>query len=253
MPKSITIFGFHSIQTQLENYPENIIKAFSLKDRADKRLLAIDKQLNDLNLKIEKCSKKHLDKITKNNSHQGIAALILLPSLLGQNELTAYINKIKTTSLILVLDSIQDPRNLGACLRNASAANVDCVIINKNQSANINSLAYKTSAGAVNQLKIFQVTNIAQTIKELKNKNIWTIGLDLSANKSLYSIDLKLSTAIIIGSEGKGLRSLNKKMCDELAIIPIKGNIQSLNVAVATGISLFEVNRQRNLFDKAIF
>jgi 23S rRNA (guanosine2251-2'-O)-methyltransferase len=156
-----------------------------------------------------------------------------------------HINKLEKTALILILDSIQDPRNLGACLRSANAAGVDCVVINKDGSAPINALVHKTSAGALNQLKIFSVTNLARTIKALKEENIWVIGLDSSTETSLYQIDLSTPSAIIMGSESSGLRSLTKKSCDQLAMIPMQGNVESLNVSVATGIALFEASRQR--------
>ena len=150
-------------------------------------------------------------------------------------------------SLILILDSIQDPRNLGACLRSANAAGVDCVVINKDGSAPINALVHKTSAGALNQLKIFSVTNLSRTIKALKEHNIWVVGLDGATDQSIYQIDLTTPTAIIMGAEGSGLRSLTKKSCDQLAMIPMQGNVESLNVSVATGIALFEASRQRHL------
>ena len=169
----------------------------------------------------------------------------MLPTLPNQNELIEFVSRLETTPLILILDSIQDPRNLGACLRSANAAGVDCVVINKDGSAPINALVYKTSAGALNQLKIFQVTNLARTIKALQKENIWVVGLDGSTNTSIYQIDLKTPTALIMGAEGSGLRKLTKQSCDQLAFIPMQGNVESLNVSVATGISLFEASRQR--------
>ncbi len=144
-----------------------------------------------------------------------------------------------------MLDSIQDPRNLGACLRSANAAGVDCVVVNKDGSASINAVVHKTSAGAINQLKIFQVTNLVRVIKALKDKKLWVIGLDDSVSTSLYDVNLIDPTVIVMGTEGKGLRQLIKKTCDQLATIPMTGNVESLNVSVATGIALFEVRRQR--------
>ncbi|CAC9609543.1 23S rRNA (guanosine(2251)-2'-O)-methyltransferase (EC 2.1.1.185) [uncultured Gammaproteobacteria bacterium] len=245
MSKSIIIFGFHAIQAQLESNPECLLKIYTLDNRHDKRLNTITTQLNQLGFNTFPASKQQLNKLTKNQVHQGIAAKILLPTLPNQDGLMNYIAKLKKTALILILDSIQDPRNLGACLRSANAAGVDCVIINKDGSAPISALVHKTSAGALNQLKIFSVTNLARTIKALKEKNIWVIGLDGSTETSLYQVDLTTPSAIIMGSEGSGLRSLTKKSCDQLAMIPMQGNIESLNVSVATGIALFEASRQR--------
>ncbi|CAB5504233.1 23S rRNA (guanosine(2251)-2'-O)-methyltransferase (EC [Bathymodiolus thermophilus thioautotrophic gill symbiont] len=245
MSKSIIIFGFHSIQAQLESNPECLLKIYTLDNRHDKRLNVITTQLNQLGFNTFPTSKQQLNKLTKNQVHQGIAAEILLPTLPNQDGLMSHISKLEKTALILILDSIQDPRNLGACLRSANAAGVDCVIINKDGSAPISALVHKTSAGALNQLKIFSVTNLARTIKALKENNIWVIGLDGSTETSLYQVDLTTPSAIIMGSEGSGLRSLTKKSCDQLAMIPMQGNIESLNVSVATGIALFEASRQR--------
>lgn len=245
MSKSIIIFGFHAIQAQFETNPECLLKVWTLDNRHDKRLNTIITQLNQLGVNTTQATKHQLDKITKNQTHQGIAAEILLPTLPNQDELIQHIAKLDNSALILILDSIQDPRNLGACLRSANAAGVDCVVINKDGSAPINALVHKTSAGALNKLKIFSVTNLARTIKALKEINIWVVGLDGSTKTSLYQIDLTTPSAIIMGSEGSGLRALTKKSCDQLAMIPMQGNVESLNVSVATGISLFEASRQR--------
>jgi len=247
MSKSIIIFGFHAIQAQLDSNPECLLKVFTLDNRNDKRLNTLTTQLNRLDINTQQSNKQQLDKLTKNQTHQGIAAEILLPTLPNLDGLIEYIKKLNNNSLILILDSIQDPRNLGACLRSANAAGVDCVVINKDGSAPINSLVHKTSAGALNKLKIFSVTNLSRTIKALKECGIWVIGLDGATDQSLYQIDLIAPTAIIMGAEGSGLRSLTKKSCDQLAIIPMQGNVESLNVSVATGIALFEASRQRHL------
>ena len=245
MPKSIIIFGFHAIQAQLESNPECLLKVYTLDGRNDKRLNTISTQFDKLSINTQRSTKQQLDKLTKNQTHQGVVAEILLPTLPNQDGLMQHITKLEKTALILILDSIQDPRNLGACLRSANAAGVDCVVINKDGSAPINALVHKTSAGALNQLKIFSVTNLARTIKALKDEDIWIVGLDGSTKTSLYQIDLTAPSAIIMGSEGSGLRSLTKKSCDQLAMIPMQGNVESLNVSVATGIALFEANRQR--------
>jgi 23S rRNA (guanosine2251-2'-O)-methyltransferase len=247
MSKSIIIFGFHSIQAQLDSNPECILKVFTLDNRNDKRLNSIISQLNNLGINTQQFTKQKLDKLTKNQTHQGIASEILLPTLPNQDALMHYVSKLEKVSLVLILDSIQDPRNLGACLRSANAAGADCVVINKDGSAPINALVHKTSAGALNQLKIFQVTNLSRTIKALKGQNIWVVGLDGATDQSLYQIDLTTPTAIVMGAEGSGLRKLTKQSCDQLAMIPMQGNVESLNVSVATGIALFEASRQRSI------
>ena len=245
MSKSIYIYGFHSIESQLNSNPEYILKLFIQSGRNDARMSKMTSLLNNLKINFLKIDKNELDRLAKGELHQGIIAEILLPSLPGQDALIDFITNLPSNPLILILDSIQDPRNLGACLRSANAAGVDCVVINKDGSAPINSVVYKTSAGTINQLKIFQVTNLVRAIKALQSKELWVVGLDASLKTSIYDINLIDPIVIVMGAEGKGLRQLIKKSCDYLVRIPMTGNVESLNVSVATGIALFESKRQR--------
>ena len=245
MSKSIYIYGFHSIESQLNSNPEYILKLFIQSGRNDARMSKMTSLLNNLKINFLKIDKNKLERLAKGEPHQGIIAEVLLPSLPGQDALIDFITNLTSNPLILILDSIQDPRNLGACLRSANAAGVDCVVMNKDGSAPINSVVYKTSAGAINQLKIFQVTNLVRVIKALQSKELWVVGLDGSAKTSIYDVNLIDPLVIVMGTEGKGLRQLIKKTCDYLATIPMTGSVESLNVSVATGIALFESRRQR--------
>jgi 23S rRNA (guanosine2251-2'-O)-methyltransferase len=245
MSKSIYIYGFHSIESQLNSNPEYILKLFIQSGRNDARMSKMTSLLNNLKINFLKIDKNELDRLAKGEPHQGIIAEVLLPSLPGQKALIDFVTKISSIPLILILDSIQDPRNLGACLRSANAAGVDCVVVNKDGSAPINAVVHKTSAGAINQLKIFQVTNLVRVIKALQSKELWVVGLDGSAKTSIYDVNLSDPLVIVMGTEGKGLRLLIKKTCDQLVTIPMIGNVESLNVSVATGIALFEGRRQR--------
>ena len=225
--------------------PEYILNVLIQSGRSDSRMSKIISILSTQKINFSKIDKNKLDRLTKGELHQGIVAEVILPPLPGHEALIDFVTKLSNSPLILMLDSIQDPRNLGACLRSANAAGVDCVVINKDGSAPINGVVHKTSAGAINQLKIFQVTNLARVIKALKDKKLWVIGLDGNVTTSIYNINLIDPTVIVIGTEGKGLRQLIKKTCDQLAQIPMIGNVESLNVSVATGIVLFEGKRQR--------
>ena len=245
MSKSIYIYGFHSIEAQLNSNPECILNVFFQSGRSDIRISKITSILSNQKISFSKISKNRLDQLTKCELHQGVVAEIILPQLQGHDALIEFVTKLSSNPLILMLDSIQDPRNLGACLRCANAAGVDCVVVNKDGSAPINAVVHKTSSGAINQLKIFQVTNLVRTIKALKDKKLWVLGLDGRASTSIYDVNLIDSTVIIMGAEGKGLRQLIKKTCDQLVTIPMIGNVESLNVSVATGIALFEGRRQR--------
>jgi 23S rRNA (guanosine2251-2'-O)-methyltransferase len=246
MSKSIFIYGFHSVNSQIESAPERILSIKIDEGRHDNRIDSLKNELNALGIKYNHCSKNHLHKLSGEIKNQGVVAEIVAPTLPNQNELIKFIGETDKPLLILILDSIQDPRNMGACLRSANAANVDCVIINKDGSAPINSLVHKTSAGSLAHTKVFQVTNLSRTIKSLQDKDIWVVGLDGNTKVPIYSIDFKASSAIVMGSEGVGLRKLTKQSCDQLAAIPMGGNVESLNVSVAAGVALFEVSRQRN-------
>ena len=245
MSKSIHIYGFHSIEAQLNSNPECILNIFVATGRSDSRMKEMTSFLTTQKINFSKIDKKQLDRLAKGEPHQGIVAEIILPLLPGQEALISFVTKLSSNPLILILDSIQDPRNLGACLRSANAAGVDCVVINKDGSAPINAVVHKTSAGAINQLKIFQVTNLVRTIKSLQAQELWAIGLDGNVTTSIYDVNLSGPIVIVMGTEGKGLRQLIKKTCDQLATIPMIGNVESLNVSVATGIALFESKRQR--------
>ena len=245
MSKSIHIYGFHSIEAQLNSNPESILNVFVQTGRSDGRMSEMTSFLSTQKINFSKIEKNKLDRLAKGELHQGIVAEITLPLLPGQEALISFVTKLSSNPLILILDSIQDPRNLGACLRSANAAGVDCVVINNDGSAPINAVVHKTSAGAINQLKIFQVTNLVRTIKSLQAQELWTIGLDGNVTTSIYDVDLSGPIVILMGTEGKGLRQLIKKTCDQLATIPMIGNVESLNVSVATGIALFESRRQR--------
>ena len=245
MSKSIKIFGFHGIEAQLSANPECILNVTLQSGRTDHRISCIIAQLEDHQINYSYLDKNKLDRITKSESHQGVVAEIILPPLPGQDALTNFVDNLKKPALILILDSIQDPRNLGACLRSANAAGVDCVVMNKDGSAPINALVHKTSAGALNQLKIFQVTNLVRAIKALQDLSVWIIGLDGETQGSIYQAKLRESSALVMGTEGKGLRKLVKSTCDQLVKIPMQGNVESLNVSVATGIALFEASRHR--------
>jgi len=245
MSKSLNIFGFHSIESILKTNPEFVLKVLIQSGRKDKRIIDLTNTLTSQKIFFSFADKSNLDSISKGEIHQGVVSEIISPPILNEKAFYSSISNFKKNPIILVIDSVQDPRNLGACLRSANAAGVSHVIINKDGSAPINSLVHRTSAGAINSLKIFYVTNLSRTIKEIQKRNIWVVGLDGDAHSSLYNVNLTGSIAIVVGSEGKGIRQLIKKTCDQIVSIPMYGDIESLNVSVATAITLFEIKRQR--------
>ena len=245
MSKSINIFGFHSIESLLKTNPELIIKVFVQINRKDKRANDLINILSSQKIIFSLTDRNDLDRMAKGEVHQGVISEVILPPLLNEESLLKSISDITSNPLILVLDSIQDPRNLGACLRSANAAGVDYVVINKDGSAPINALVHKTSAGAINSLKIFHITNLSRAIVNMQKRGVWVIGMVGTSKSTIYDVNLTDATAIVMGSEGKGVRRLIKETCDQIVTIPMSGNIESLNVSVATGIALFESKRQR--------
>ncbi len=203
MSKSIYIFGFHSIESLLNTNPESVLKVFIQNGRKDNRINDLNETLSDLKLPFSVVDKNDLDRIAKGEVHQGVISEVILPPLLSEDALLSSIENLTEKPLILILDSIQDPRNLGACLRSANAAGVSHVIINKDGSAPINALVHKTSAGAINSLQIFHVTNLSRTIKSIQEKGIWVIGLDGDSSSKLYDVNLSDPIAIVWARKGR--------------------------------------------------
>lgn len=248
MKKSQTqwIFGIHAIESAINRHPENIVQILVTKDSKNPRLEPIVKHAKQLGLKLKFEMVGNLNRHCKQR-HQGVIALIRIPKLPDENDLKAEIAKLDSP-LILILDSIEDPRNLGACLRSADAAGVNAVIFSKHKSATITPVAAKTAAGAAETLKIYQVTNIVKAIEILKDNNVWIAGTDLGeGSQVIYQANLTGALGLVLGNEGKGIRPLVRKHCDFLIHIPMFGTVQSLNVSVATGITLFEAKRQRQI------
>jgi 23S rRNA (guanosine2251-2'-O)-methyltransferase len=197
---------------------------------------------HELRLAIETVDRRALERLTRGGVHQGVAAeLHPLPAYTIE-ELVA---EAPGPPLLLVLDSVEDPQNVGAIFRSADAAGVDGVVRQARHAAPLDGAAAKASAGAVNHVKVATVVNIARTLDELKTMNVWTVGLDDSATDTYDAVDYTLPTAFVVGAEGTGLRRLVRESCDRLVSIPMAGMVSSLNVSVATGIALFEAVRQR--------
>jgi 23S rRNA (guanosine2251-2'-O)-methyltransferase len=177
--------------------------------------------------------------------HQGVVAQLAVAANLGEGDLDELLGRVEQP-LLLVLDGVQDPHNLGACLRSADAAGVDAVIVPRDRAVGITPVVRKAAAGAAERVPLIRVTNLARTLKSLKDAGVWIVGLAGDAEKSLYEMQLTGPIAIAMGGEGDGLRRLSREHCDFLAKIPMRGAVESLNVSVATGVALFEARRQRD-------
>ena len=238
------IFGIHAVESALKNHPEDVIQIVVVKNPSNKRLLRVIEWIRSQKLHIIYENIEFLD-AQVSDRHQGIIAHIAKTNYNSEKQLKQDVTTWDQP-LILVLDNLEDPRNLGACLRSADAVGVTAVIMTKNKSAPITAITRKTAAGAVDHLAIYQVSNLARALEIIKEAGVWVYGTDCSEeSNSIYQTDLKGSVAIVVGNEGKGLRHLVKQQCDHLIHIPMDGSVQSLNVSVATGISLFEAKRQR--------
>ena len=203
---------------------------------------------NNRGISVNEVTRVEIDRMTGGDSvHQGIALQVPPYNYKDPNELLDRALSASTLPLIVALDGITDPHNLGACLRVADGAGVHAVIAPKDHAAGINATVAKVASGAAETMPYFMVTNLARTLGELKERSIWVIGTSDDAPRSIYQADLKIPTALVLGAEGAGMRQLTRKNCDELVSIPMQGAVESLNVSVASGVCLYEARRQRML------
>ncbi|WP_299021659.1 23S rRNA (guanosine(2251)-2'-O)-methyltransferase RlmB [uncultured Photobacterium sp.] len=238
------IFGIHAVKAVLASDPARFIEVFVLKGRQDERLLPVLNELQMLGITIQQAGRKALDDKVKGASHQGIVARVRPGKQYNENDLDDLLAG-KENPLLLVLDGVTDPHNLGACLRNADAAGAVAVIVPKDRSAQLNATASKVACGAAEVVPLVRVTNLARTLRALQEKGVWVVGTAGEATHDLYHSKLTGPLAIVMGAEGEGMRRLTRETCDDLIKIPMAGSVSSLNVSVATGICLFEAVRQR--------
>jgi len=236
----LRIYGINPV---LEALRAGRATAIRVSPRADDRLTEIVRLAEARGVPVKRAASDELDKIARGGSHQGVVADLEAAPNVSVEDLVV---GAKGAPLIVVLDQIEDPHNVGAILRTADAAGADGVVRQSRHAARLDGAASKASAGAVAHVKIAEVVNIARALDTLKHAGVWTVGLAGDAPKRYDEIDLTVPTAIVVGAEGTGLRRLVRERCDWLAAIPMSGHVQSLNVSVAAGIALFEAIRQRS-------
>ncbi|ARD23863.1 MULTISPECIES: 23S rRNA (guanosine(2251)-2'-O)-methyltransferase RlmB [Shewanella] len=244
MKKQDIIFGIHAVEALLRNAPERIIELWALQGREDERVLPLINSATQFGVSVQRSSRKVLDDKSASSQHQGIVARVKPAKILTENDLDVLLEKTDQ-AFLLILDGVTDPHNLGACLRNADAAGVQGIIVPKDNSVGLTATVSKVACGAAETIPLFQVTNLARTMRHIQQKGVWIIGAAGEADCELYQADLKGSLAIAMGAEDKGLRRLTRESCDSIVSIPMAGSVSSLNVSVATGICLFEAVRQR--------
>ena len=245
MAESTYVFGWHAAMAVLEKASETVIEVWLDQQRDDARVRQLQSQLDRLGIKLQRCDKNQLDDRVNGQTHQGIVLLCKLPRTRSEGSLEDLLADLPHTPLLLILDGVTDPHNLGACLRSADAAGVDAVIIPKDRAVGLTPVVCKVASGAAHCIPVFQVTNLARTLKMLKSRGIWLVGTTGNAEQSIYELDLNGPLGVVMGAEGKGMRRLTEEACDYLANIPMAGHVSSLNVSVATGVVLFEAVRQR--------
>jgi 23S rRNA (guanosine2251-2'-O)-methyltransferase len=239
------IYGFHSIEAILNNEPERFLEIYALKGREDKRLNPIINEARRFGISVQFMQRKALDNKSKGEQHQGIIANVKAARTYSERDLDDIIAR-EASPFFLVLDGVTDPHNLGACLRSADAAGVHGVIVPKDKSAKLTGTARKVACGAAETVPLIQVTNLARTLRDIKEAGVWIAGTAGETDTHVFDANLTGPIAIVMGAEGDGMRRLTREHCDILVKIPMVGTVSSLNVSVATGVCLFEVLRQRN-------
>ena len=237
------LFGFHAVGVRLKVAPESIVEVYFEASRRDARMRQFIERAKEAGVRLIEADGLRLSKLAGSHGHQGVAALV--QAMAQSHSLDDLLDSLQEPPLLLVLDGVTDPHNLGACLRVADGAGAHAVIAPKDHAAGLNATVAKVASGAAETVPYFMVTNLARTLGELKERNIWVIGTSGDADKSVYQVDMKGPTALVMGAEGPGMRQLTRKTCDELVRIPMKGAVESLNVSVASGVCLYEALRQR--------
>lgn len=241
------IAGINAVSAALEHDAEHVREVLIEAGAKNPRLAEIENRAQRLDIAVRKVATQALEGVVGNLRHQGVVARYAAAKTYGENDLEGLVEAAEGRALLLVLDGVQDPHNLGACLRSAAAAGATAVVIPKDKSVQVNATVRKTSAGAADSIPVVPVTNMARTMRDLQKQGVWLYGLAGEADASLYALDLRGNVALVLGGESDGLRRLTRENCDQLVRIPMPGGseVESLNVSVAAGVTLFEAVRQR--------
>ncbi|KTC85079.1 23S rRNA (guanosine(2251)-2'-O)-methyltransferase RlmB [Legionella brunensis] len=239
------VFGLHAVNALLANSHRPTKKLYISQDRLDKKIQVLLALATEKGIPVEKMTAQKMNQRFAEFAHQGVVACAGSLRDYGENDLLPLLATSKKPCLILILDGVTDPHNLGACLRTADATGVDFVIIPKDKSASITPVVSKVACGAAESIPVVRATNLVRAMETIKQEGVWLYGAAGEAMDSMYAIDCKTSLAIVLGAEGEGLRRLTREHCDGLFSLPMLGTVESLNVSVATGVCLYEVIRQR--------
>jgi 23S rRNA (guanosine2251-2'-O)-methyltransferase len=237
------LFGFHAVTVRLKTAPQTVLDVHVDPTRRDQRMRQFVERAREAGAKVIDSDDQRLTALAGSPRHQGVVARVNPLPL--SHSLDDVLDAAPGLPLVLVLDGVTDPHNLGACLRVADGAGAHAVVAPKDHAVGINATVAKVASGAAETVPYLMVTNLARTLGELKERDIWVVGTSDTAEQSLYDLDLNRPLALVLGAEGKGMRQLTAKSCDQLVRIPMQGAVESLNVSVAAGVCLYEALRQR--------
>ena len=250
MSDSRILFGFHAVQSRMRQHATSIQEILIDQDRVDPRMRDLLKLAEVSNIRVMQVDRDRLDGIAgRNGRHQGVVARVIDTPIPYKDIHDILESDLKEPPFFLILDGVEDPHNLGACLRVADAMGVHAVIAPKDRAVGLNATVRKVASGAAETIPFISVTNLARTIRELKDAGVFVIGTTMDSESTLLNTKLDGPIALVLGAEGDGIRRLTAENCDALVTIPMFGSVESLNVSVASGICLYEVRRQRKLME----
>jgi 23S rRNA (guanosine2251-2'-O)-methyltransferase len=238
------IYGLHAVEALLRHHPKRVKQVWLAEGRGDPRVQVLIELAAQARVSVGQCERREMDAWVE-GVHQGVVAEVSPSQVWGEAMLDELLDRAEGPPLLLVLDGVTDPHNLGACLRTADAAGALAVIVPKDKSATLNATVRKVACGAAEVIPLVAVTNLARTLEKLQQKGLWVVGTAGEAEQSLYAQDLTGPIVVVMGAEGRGMRRLTREHCDYLVRLPMAGSVSSLNVSVATGVCLFEALRQR--------
>lgn len=236
------IYGIHAVEAAIRNQPENVLQVFVQQGRNDKRIKTIQSIAKNSGLSIQAIANEKLKEKCPKARHQGVVAEIRVDQ---SRDVSLADILSKDSVLLLVLDEVQDPHNIGACLRTADAVGADAVIVSKNRSPALTPVIRNVASGAAETVPYIMVSNLARALEKIKQENVWLLGTSGDSEQTIYQAGINKRVALVMGSEGKGMRRLTREACDELVSIPMQGSVESLNISVATAVCLYEIRRQQ--------
>ena len=244
MSQTEYIYGVHAVQSALNNDLEHVLEVWVDRKRRDRRMQDVVRLVQQAGVTLHQTDARTLDQLTPGQRHQGVVASYKMVEQYSENDIDALIEQA-SKPLVLVLDGVTDPHNLGACLRTADATGATLVMAPKDRAVGLTPTVRKVASGAAERVPFIQVTNLARSLEHLKKLGLWVIGTSDAADEELFQARLDGPMALVMGAEGKGMRRLTQQHCDSTISIPMMGKVESLNVSVATGVCLYEILRQR--------